>query len=225
MPLCLNEKIMYFYPPTKYSMLIKIYPENPNTRHIQQVVECIRDGGVIVYPTDSMYAFGCDLFQIRAVERVAQLKGLQLEKANFSIVCTDLSNISDYTRPFSNQIYKTMKKALPGPFTFILNASSQVPRIFQSKKKTIGIRVPENPIPRLIVQELGNPIISTSVFSLSDDVEYLTDPELLYEEFMDRVDLVIDSGIGDLQVSTVVDCTGDEMVVVRQGKGDFEPFL
>jgi len=216
---------MYFYPPRMYNMLIKIYPENPNPRHIQQVVECIRDGGVIVYPTDSMYAFGCDLFQIRAVERVAQLKGLQLEKTNFSIVCTDLSNISDYTRPFSNQIYKTMKKALPGPFTFILNASSQVPRIFQSKKKTIGIRVPENPIPRLIVQELGNPIISTSVFSLSDDVEYLTDPELLYEEFMERVDLVIDSGIGDLQVSTVVDCTGDEMIVVRQGKGDFEPYL
>ena len=206
-------------------MLIKIYPENPNPRHVQQVVECIRDGGVIIYPTDTMYAIGCDLARIRAVERVANLKGIPLEKANFSLICTDLSNISDYTRPFGNQVYKAMKKALPGPFTFILNASSHVPRMFQSKKKTVGIRVPANPIPRLIVQELGNPIISTSVFTFSDDEEYLTDPELLYETFMDRVDLVIDGGTGGTQGSTIVDCTGEEMIVVRQGKGDFEPFL
>ncbi|HAK00470.1 MAG TPA: threonylcarbamoyl-AMP synthase [Bacteroidales bacterium] len=206
-------------------MLLKIYPENPNSKHIQQVVDCLRQGGVIIYPTDTMYAIGCDLYQIRAVERVAQLKGIALEKANFSIICTDLSNISDYTRPFSNQVYKAMKRALPGPFTFILNASNQVPRIFQSKKKTIGIRIPDNSIPRLIANELGNPIISTTVFSLSDDLESLTDPELLYEEFLDKVDMVIDGGIGETEVSTIVDCTGDEMVVVREGKGDFESLL
>jgi len=205
-------------------MLIKIYPENPNDRLIQVVVGCLRQGGVIIYPTDTVYALGCDIMQLRAVERVAQIKGIRKEKANFSLICSDLQHISDYSRPFSTSIYKAMKKALPGPYTFILNASNQVPRIFQSKKKTIGIRVPDNAIIREVVRQLGNPVISTSVYDDDEILEYTTDPELIHEKYQDLVDLVIDGGYGDNQASTVIDCTTDELTLLRQGKGDFDIF-
>ncbi|HSV77495.1 MAG TPA: L-threonylcarbamoyladenylate synthase [Bacteroidales bacterium] len=206
-------------------MLVRIYPENPNQRQIDQVVDCLRSGGVIIYPTDTVYAIGCDIYQIKAVERVAQIKGIKVEKANFSLICYDLSHISDFTRPFSTQVYKAMKKALPGPFTFILNASNQVPRLFQSKKKTIGIRVPDNSIVRQVVKELGNPIISTSVYDEDALIEYITDPLLIYDKYRNQVDLVIDGGFGDNQASTIVDCTGETMEVVRQGKGDFDSMV
>lgn len=206
-------------------MLIKIYPENPNPRLIQLVVGCLRQGGVVIYPTDTVYAIGCDIMQLRSVERVANIKGIRKEKANFSLICSDLQHISDYSKPFSTSIYKAMRKALPGPYTFILNASSQVPRIFQSKKKTVGIRVPDNLITREIVKELGNPIISTSVYDDDEILEYATDPELIHEKYEQLVDLVIDGGYGDNEASTVIDCTSDEMVLVRQGKGPFESLL
>ena len=201
-------------------MLLRIYPENPNSKYIQLVAGCLRSGGVIIYPTDTVYAIGCDLYQPKAVERVAQIKGIKAEKANFSLICEDLSHISDLTKPFSTRVYKIMKKALPGPFTFILNANNQVPRIFQSRKKTIGIRVPDNVIPREIVRELGNPIISTSVYDEDEIIEYTTDPELIYEKYKDLVDIVIDGGYGDNEASTVIDCTTEDLVIVRLGKGD-----
>lgn len=206
-------------------MLLKIYTENTNSRHIQAVADCLRSGGVIIYPTDTVYAIGCDIYQPRAVERVAQIKGIRADKANFSLVCSDLSNISDYTRPFSTSVYKVMKKALPGPFTFILNASNQVPKLFQSRKKTVGIRVPANSIVRDIVRELGNPIISTSVYDDDQVLEYATNPELIYERYENQVDLVIDGGFGGNQPSTVLDCTQEEIVIIRQGKGILEDIL
>lgn len=203
-------------------MLIKLYPENPNPREIKTVVECLRDGGVIIYPTDTVYTIGCDIYKPKAVERVAAIKGLKADKANFSIVCNDLSNLADYTKPFNTEIYKLMRKALPGPFTFILNANSNVPRLFQNRKKTIGIRVPDNSIIRTIVQELGNPLISTSIHDEDEILEYSTDPELIYEKYIHMVDLIIDGGYGGNIPSTVVDCTNDEIEVVRQGKGILE---
>jgi len=206
-------------------MLIKIYPENPDPRKLETVLDCLRNGGVIIYPTDSVYSMGCDMMQHKAVERVAAIKGVKTDKANFSIVCSDLSHISDYTRPFSTEIYKLMKKALPGPFTFILNANNNVPRIFQNRKKTIGIRVPDNPIVRQLIQEFGNPIISTSIYDEDEILEYTTDPELIHEKTFNMVDLVIDGGYGGNIPTTVVDCTGDEIEIIRQGKGILEEYL
>jgi tRNA threonylcarbamoyl adenosine modification protein (Sua5/YciO/YrdC/YwlC family) len=206
-------------------MLIKIYPENPDPRKLETVLDCLRNGGVIIYPTDSVYSMGCDMMQHKAVERVAAIKGVKADKANFSIVCSDLSHISDYTRPFSTEIYKLMKKALPGPFTFILNANNNVPRIFQNRKKTIGIRVPDNPIIRLLVEEYGNPIISTSIYDEDEILEYTTDPELIHEKTFNMVDIVIDGGYGGNIPTTVVDCTGEEIEIIRQGKGILEEYL
>jgi tRNA threonylcarbamoyl adenosine modification protein (Sua5/YciO/YrdC/YwlC family) len=203
-------------------MLIKIYPENPNPRFIQIIAGCLRQGGVIIYPTDTVYAIGCDIMQLKAVERVAQIKGIKKEKANFSLICYDLQHISDYSKPFSTSVYKAMKKAMPGPYTFILNASGQVPRIFQSRKKTVGIRVPDNAITREIVKELGNPIISTSVYDDDEILEYTTDPELIHEKYENLVDIVVDGGFGDNQASTVIDCTSGELELLRQGKGSYE---
>ncbi len=206
-------------------MLLRIHNENPSQRLIKIVVDCLRQGGVIIYPTDTVYAIGCDLHQIKAVQRVAQIKGIKPEKANFSLICDDLSNISDLTKPFSTSVYKTMKKALPGPFTFILNANNNVPKLFQSRKKTIGIRIPDNSIIREVVKELGNPIISTSVYDDDEILAYTTDPELIHEKYQSVVDIVIDGGNGDNEASTVVDCTGNEMVVLRQGKGDIDSII
>ncbi len=203
-------------------MLVKIYPENPNPREIRQVVEVLRNGGIIVYPTDTVYGLGCDITNARAVEQVARMKGVKIEKSNFSFICSDLSHLSDFSKPLPNPIFKLLRSYLPGPFTFILNANNNVPKYFKGKKKTVGIRVPDNPIILEIVRELGNPIMSTSIHDEDEIIEYTTDPELIHEKFRDQVDLVIDGGYGGNIPSTIVDCTEDIPVVVRQGKGIFE---
>jgi tRNA threonylcarbamoyl adenosine modification protein (Sua5/YciO/YrdC/YwlC family) len=201
-------------------MLLKIYPENPSEKQIRTVAECLNDGGVIIFPTDTIYAMGCDIYKPRAIDRVAQIKGIKKQKANFSFICHDLSQLSDFTKPISNEVFKLMKSSLPGPFTFILNSNTNVPKIFQSKKKTVGIRIPDNNIPLHIIRELGNPVMSTSIHDEDEIVEYTTDPELIYEKYGKMVDIVIDAGYGDNTPSTIVDCTGDDIVVVREGKGE-----
>jgi tRNA threonylcarbamoyl adenosine modification protein (Sua5/YciO/YrdC/YwlC family) len=203
-------------------MLLKIFPENPAPKHIKMVIDCINNGGVIVYPTDTVYAFGCDISNPKAAEKICQIKGIKLEKANFSFIFYDLSHLSDYTSSIDNSTFKLLKKALPGPFTFILNANSNIPKLFRSKKKTVGIRIPDNNIAREIVKELGKPIISTSVYDPDEIIEYTTDPELIYERYKDKVDIVIDGGFGNIEPSTVVDCTGGTPEVIRQGVGDLD---
>jgi tRNA threonylcarbamoyl adenosine modification protein (Sua5/YciO/YrdC/YwlC family) len=199
-------------------MLLKIHPDNPGDRAINQVVECLKNGGVIIFPTDTVYALGCDIHQHKAVEKLCRIKGIKLEKANFSFICFDLSHISDFTQQFDREVYKLMKRNLPGPFTFILNANNNVPNLFKFKKKTIGIRVPDNNIAREIVKVSGNPIMSTSLHN--DDIfEYHTDPELIFEEYGNLVDMVIDGGIGGTEASTIIDCTVLPPIVIRQGKG------
>ncbi len=200
---------------------IKIYEENPNPKEIKRVVKILRDGGVIIYPSDTVYALGCDINNNRAMERVAQLRGVKLEKANFSFVCEDLSNLSDYVKQIDTPTFKILKRNLPGPYTFILPGNNNLPSVFK-KKKEVGIRVPDNSIARAIVQELGNPIISTSIKDEDEVIEYTTDPELILEKWDNLVDLVIDGGYGGNIASTVIDLTGPEPVVVREGKGSLE---
>jgi len=200
----------------------KLYNENPNERTVKQIVEILRNGGVIIYPTDTVYGLGCDIFNHKAVERIARIKGVKLEKANFSFICYDLSHLSDFTKSVDNQTYKLMKKHLPGPFTFILQANSNVPKLFKSKKKTVGIRIPNNNICREIVRELGNPILTTSVKNIDDILEYTTDPELLKEEFDNLVDAVVDGGYGNNVPSTIVDCSEGEFEIIRQGIGELD---
>jgi tRNA threonylcarbamoyl adenosine modification protein (Sua5/YciO/YrdC/YwlC family) len=200
---------------------IKIYEENPNPKEIKRVVKILRDGGVIIYPSDTVYALGCDIKNTRAMERVAQLRGVKLEKANFSFVCEDLSNLSDYVKQIDTPTFKLLKRNLPGPYTFILPGNSNLPTVFK-KKKEVGIRVPDNSITRAIVQELGNPIISTSIKDEDEVIEYTTDPELILEKWDNLVDLVIDGGYGGNIPSTVIDLTGDEPLVLREGKGSLE---
>lgn len=206
-------------------MLLKIFPENPNPRAIDQVVEVLRKGGIIIYPTDTVYGLGCDITNQKAIERICQLRRIKPEKANFSFICYDLSHISDYIKPIDNATYRVLKKALPGPFTFIFNANHKVPKLLSSNKKTVGIRVPDNNIARCIVKELGNPIVSTSIHDEDDIVEYSTDPELIHEKYADKVDLVIDGGYGGNIASTVVDCTSGDFEVIREGKGELEMYL
>lgn len=201
-------------------MLLRIHPDNPAERQLRMAIDCLQNDGVIIYPTDTVYALGCSIYKPKALEQVARIKGIRLEKANFSFVCHDLSNLSEYTRPIPNPVYKLMKRVLPGPYTFILEANNNVPKIFQHKKKTVGIRIPDNNIAREIARLLGNPIISTSIYDEDDIIEYTTDPELIYEKYNRIVDMVVDGGYGDNEASTVVDCTGDEPVVIRQGKGE-----
>ena len=203
-------------------MLVKIYAENPDPRQIRKVVEVLREGGIIIYPTDTVYGLGCDITNARAVEKVARIKGVNVEKSNFSFICSDLSHLSDFTKPISNQIFKLIKKYSPGPFTFILNANNNVPKYFKGKKKTVGIRVPDNSIIHEIVNELGNPILSTSVHDEDEILEYTTDPELIHEKYADIVDIVIDGGYGGNIPSTIIDCTEDIPEIIRQGKGIFE---
>ncbi len=200
----------------------KLYNENPDERLIKQIVEILRNGGVIIYPTDTVYGFGCDISNQKAVERVARIKGVKLEKSNFSFICYDLSNLSEFSRVTSNHVFKVMKHNLPGPFTFILNANSNVPKLFKSKKKTVGIRIPDNNICRQIVKMLGNPILTTSVKNKDAIVEYHTDPEIIKEEYDKLVDAVIDGGMGHNVPSTVIDCSNDDIVIVRQGAGQLE---
>ena len=201
-------------------MLIRLYNDNPNIREIRKIIDVLHDGGLIIYPTDTVYGLGCDITNLKAVEKVAKIKGVKLEKANFSFICSDLSHLSDYARPISNHLFKLIKRHLPGPFTFILEANSNVPKYFKGKKKTVGIRIPDNMIIRTIVEELGNPILSTSIHDEDQILEYTTDPELIYEKYKDIVDIVIDGGYGELVPSTVVDCTGEKLVIVRDGKGE-----
>jgi tRNA threonylcarbamoyl adenosine modification protein (Sua5/YciO/YrdC/YwlC family) len=206
-------------------MLIKIYPENPNEKAIEQVVDVLRKGGLIIYPTDTVYGLGCDITNHKAIEAVAKIRNIKPEKANFSFICYDLSHISDYIKPIDNTTFRILKKALPGPFTFIFNASHAVPKLLSSNKKTVGIRVPDNNIAREIVKVLGNPILSTSIHDEDDIIEYSTDPELIYEKYQDLVNIVIDGGYGENIPSTVVDCTSGEFEVIREGKGDLEDYL
>lgn len=200
-------------------MLIKIYPENPNPKDIRLVVEVLKKGGIIVYPTDTVYGLGCDITNAKAVERVARFKNVKVEKSNFSFICMDLSQLASFSKPISAQTFKLLKSTLPGPFTFILNANSNVPKYFKGKKKTVGVRIPDSPIILEIVRMLGNPIMSTSIHDEDDILEYSTDPELMHEKFIDIADLVIDGGYGENIPSTIVDCTDDFPLIVRQGKG------
>ncbi|HBL33499.1 MAG TPA: threonylcarbamoyl-AMP synthase [Porphyromonadaceae bacterium] len=198
-------------------MILKIYSENPSTKEIEKVVTVLRDGGTVVYPTDTLYGVGCDALNTRAVEKLCSLKGVDPKKSNLSIICNDLSNISEYAK-VGTPIFKMMRRNLPGPFTFILPTTSSLPKIYKNKK-TVGIRVPDNNIVREIVKQLGNPVLNMSVKDDSDEIEYTTDPELIHEKWEHVAEIVIDGGTGGIEPSTVVDCTSGEPVIIRQGKG------
>jgi tRNA threonylcarbamoyl adenosine modification protein (Sua5/YciO/YrdC/YwlC family) len=202
-------------------MLVKLFNENPNQREILRIVDVLRKGGLIIYPTDTVYGLGCDITNAKAVEKVARIKNVKVEKNNFSFICSDLSHISDFTKPISNSVFKLMKKNLPGPFTFILEANNNLPKYFKGKK-TVGIRVPDNNIIREIIRELGNPLLSTSIRDEDEILEYSTDPELIHEKYEQIADIVVDGGYGEFIPSTIVDCTGDEIIIVREGKGVLE---
>ena len=200
---------------------IKLYEENPNPRQIAKVVEVLKRGGLIIYPTDTVYGLGCDINNIKALQRIAQIKGVKLEKAHFSFICKDLSNLSDYVKHISNSTFKILKRTLPGPFTFILPGAKTLPSAFK-KKKTVGIRVPDNPITLAIIEELGNPIVSISIRDKDEIVEYTTDPELIYDNWKHKVDLIIDGGIVGNEPSTIVDVSDGEVTIIREGKGDVD---
>lgn len=201
------------------AQFIKLYNENPNEKEIAKVVEVLRKGGLIIYPTDTVYGLGCDITNTKALEKIARIKGVKLEKANFSFVCSDLKNLSDYVKQIDSSTFKLLKRALPGAYTFIMQGNNNLPKDFK-KKKTVGIRVPDNNIARSIVQLLGNPIVSTSIYDEDEVIEYTTDPELIFEKWQNQVDMVIDGGYGDNVASTVIDLSGDVPVIVREGKGD-----
>jgi len=203
------------------SQLIKIYNENPNPKEIDKAVQILKKGGLIIYPTDTVYGLGCDITNNKATERIARIKGVKLDKANFSFICYDLSNLSEYVKQIDTPTYKILKRALPGAYTFILNGSNKLPKAFK-KKKTVGIRIPDNNIVREIVRELGNPIISTSIYDEDDIIEYTTDPELIFDKWKGKVDLVIDGGYGDNLASTVIDLSDDDIRIIREGKGDLD---
>ena len=201
-------------------MLLEIHPDNPDPRKIAQVIECLRDGGVIIYPTDTIYGLGCDIMQPKAIEKVCRIKGVKAEKTNFSFICQDLSHITEFTMATDNNIYKLMRKTLPGAYTYILRANNAVPKLFKNNKKTVGIRVPDNNIALDIVRALGNPILSTSLHTPEDDfLDYYTDPQDIYEHYEKLVDIVIDGGYGGNVASTVVDCTSDIPELIRKGAG------
>ncbi len=203
------------------AQFIKIYEDKPNEAAIAKVVKVLKEGGLIIYPTDTVYGLGCDITNTKALERIAKIKGIKLEKANFSFICHDLSNISDYVRQIDTSTFKLLKRALPGPYTFILPGNNNLPKEFK-KKTTVGIRVPDNSIALEIVKMLGNPIVSTSIRDEDDVIEYTTDPELIFEKWQNLVDLVIDGGYGNNVASTIIDLSGDEPIVVREGKGSLD---
>ncbi len=206
-------------------MIIRIHPDNPDERNVQRVVDCLQDGGIVVYPTDTVYGIGCDITNLQAVEKILKFKDINLKKNNLSFICYDMSHVSDYVRPLDNDVYKLMKRNLPGPFTFILNANNNVPKLFRSNKKTVGVRIPDNKIIREVVRVLGNPILSTSVKGYGDEdeeVEYIREPELIEERHSHIADIIIDGGVGGYEGSTVVDCTSGEYEILRQGKGILE---
>jgi tRNA threonylcarbamoyl adenosine modification protein (Sua5/YciO/YrdC/YwlC family) len=201
-------------------MLLKINPDNPEGRKIRQVVETLENGGIIIYPTDTVYGLGCDFNNQKAVERICQLRRLDPSRAMLAFICKDISQVSEYTMPIDNQIFKVMKKNLPGPFTFVLRSTNTVPKLFKNKKRTVGIRIPLHNIPLAIVEELGRPILTTSLKSDDEILEYFTDPEDIYDDFSKLVDIVIDGGPGGNSPSTIIDCTGDEPVILREGAGE-----
>lgn len=200
-------------------MFLQLHPDNPNPRNVKTIVECLLDGGVIIYPTDTIYGLGCDIFNHKATQRVAAIKKVDFQKIHLSFVCADLSDLSKYTKSISTPLYRILKEHLPGPYTFILPASKEVPKLLQNKKNTIGLRVPDNKISQTLVQALGRPILSTSL--PGEMVEEYTNPELMYENFKDVVDIVVDGGTGGMIPSTIVDCTTDEYEIIRQGLGEF----
>lgn len=202
-------------------MLLKLYEENPNPKHVLRIAQSLREGGVIIYPTDSVYAFGCCLGKNKAMERMGAIKGIDVKREDFSLICHDLSSLADYAK-VNNDVFKLLKRNLPGPFTFVLDASSKVPKMFNKKKKTIGLRIPDNHIVLDIVARLGQPLVTTSVLDEDDIVEYTTDPELLFEKYGGQVDIVVHGGYGNNVPSTVVDCTGSGPVIVRQGIGELK---
>jgi tRNA threonylcarbamoyl adenosine modification protein (Sua5/YciO/YrdC/YwlC family) len=203
------------------SQFLRIYNENPNPKEIEKVVSVLRKGGLVIYPTDTVYGLGCDITNSKALEKIARIKGVKLEKANLSFICNDLSHLSDYVRQIDTRTYKILKRALPGPYTFILPGNNNLPKVFK-KKVTVGIRVPDNNIVQAIVRELGNPIVSTSIYDEDELIEYTTDPELIFEKWRNIVDIVIDGGYGYNQPSTVIDLTDDDPIVIREGKGSLD---
>lgn len=203
-------------------MLIRLFPDNIDSRKLQQVVDCLKRGGLVIYPTDTVYGLGCDIYNKDAVEKICRIKGIKVEKMNFSFLCYDLSHISEYTLNLDTPTFKLMKRCLPGPFTFILKANNNIPKLFKNNKKTIGIRVPDNAIARAIVHELGHPILTTSIHHEDDILDYITEPEAIYERYENLVDIVIDGGTGGYTPSTIIDCTGDEPVMVREGLGQVD---
>ena len=200
-------------------MFLKLHAENPNPRNVKMIIDCLENDGVIIFPTDTIYAIGCSINSTKALDRIARIKGIKKEKANFSVIFHDLSMLSDFTKPINNDVFKLMKRNLPGPFTFILEANNNVPKIFKNNKKTIGIRIPDQPIITNIVRELGCPIITTSIVDDDEISGFMTDPEEINDAYSDKVDIIIDGGYGDKEESTIVDCTDNEIVVLREGKG------
>jgi tRNA threonylcarbamoyl adenosine modification protein (Sua5/YciO/YrdC/YwlC family) len=203
-------------------MLIRIYNDNPNHKKIRQIVDLLENGGIIIYPTDSVYAMGCDIKATRSIEKIARYKGLNPKNPDLSLIFHDMSQLSEYTIIRDNTVFKLLKRNLPGPFTFIVQANNQIPKLFKNKKKTVGIRIPDNNIVLELVKELGRPIITTSIHDPDELIEYTTDPELIYEKYSDFTDAVIDGGFGNNEPSTIIDCTGDEIEIVRQGLGVVE---
>lgn len=206
-------------------MFLRINPDNFRQEEIDKVVKVLQDGGIIIYPTDTVYGIGCDIFKQKAVERICRLKGIDPEKANLSFICADMSHLSDYTKNIETSVFKVMRKALPGPFTFILEANNNIPKLFRNNKKTVGIRIPDNKICQEIVRQLGNPILSTSVHDEDEVIDYTTDPEVIYQRYKDKVDIVINAGYSTNIPSTVVDCTSGDFDILRQGQGQLEEFL
>ncbi len=202
---------------------IKIYPENPNAKEIKKVVDILRAGGLVIYPTDTVYGLGCDITNTKALEKIARIKGVKLEKANWSFICADLSNLSDYVRQIDTATFKILKRALPGPYTFILPGNNNLPKDFK-KKKTVGIRIPDNSIAKALVEGLGNPIVSTSIYDEDELIEYTTDPELIFEKWENLVDVVIDGGYGGNMASTIIDLSQGEPEIIREGKGSIDIF-
>ena len=200
-------------------MFLKLHAENPNPRNVKMIIDCLENDGVIIFPTDTIYAIGCSINSTKALDRIARIKGIKKEKANFSVIFHDLSMLSEFTKPINNDVFKLMKRNLPGPFTFILEANNNVPKIFKNNKKTIGIRIPDQPIITNVVRELGCPIITTSIVDEDEISGFMTDPEEINDAYSDKVDIIIDGGYGDKEESTVVDCTDNEIVVLREGKG------
>lgn len=204
-------------------MLLRLNYDNPHPKDVQLIIDCLKNDGLIIYPTDTVYSIGCDITRPKAIEKLCKLKNIKPEKANFSFVCSDLSHLSNFAKPISNSVFRVMKKALPGPYTFILEANGNVPKLLKQNKKTVGIRVPDNIICNTIIKALGNPIITTSLHNMEDDIlDYYTDPEVIHSQYQKLVDIVIDGGFGNLYASTVLDCSDDEIIVIREGLGSLD---